>query len=34
LYSLLDIGVALAMNLVIIGAPLWLHWPPQPMFGC
>ena len=32
-YSLLDIGVALAMNLVIFGALVWLHWPPQPMFG-
>lgn len=32
-YSLLDIGVALAMNLAIFGALLWLHWPPQPMFG-
>jgi hypothetical protein len=32
-YSLLDIGVAVAMNLVIFGTLLWLHWPPQPMFG-
>jgi hypothetical protein len=32
-YSLLDIGVALAMNFVIFGVLLWLHWPPEPMFG-
>ena len=32
-YSLLDIGVAFAMNAVIVGTLLMLHWPPQPMFG-
>jgi hypothetical protein len=32
-YALLDIGVALAMNLAILGTLLWVHWPPLPMFG-
>lgn len=32
-YSLLNMGVALTMNLVIVGTLLWLRWPPQPMFG-
>lgn len=32
-YALLDIGVAVGVNLVIFGALLWRHWPPQPMFG-
>jgi hypothetical protein len=32
-YSLLNTAVALAMNLGILGSQLWLHWPPQVMFG-
>lgn len=32
-YSLLNMGVALAMNLVIFGILLLLRWPPEPMFG-
>lgn len=32
-YTLLDTGVAVAVNLVILGALMWRHWPPQPMFG-
>ncbi len=31
--SLLNTFVALAMNLVILVALLWLGWPPQSLFG-
>jgi hypothetical protein len=31
--SLLNTLVALAMNGAILATLLWLHWPPQAMFG-
>jgi hypothetical protein len=32
-YSLLNQGVAVAMNVVVLGSQLVLHWPPERMFG-
>jgi hypothetical protein len=32
-YSLLNDGVALAMNAVVLGSQLWLHWPSPAVFG-
>jgi len=31
--SILNTFVALVMNIVILDTQLWLHWPPQVMFG-
>ena len=31
--SILNTCVALTMNIAILVTQLWLHWPPQTMFG-
>lgn len=33
LRSILNTFVALTMNIAILVTQLWLHWPPQAMFG-
>lgn len=30
---LLDVAVAMTMNVAILATQLWLRWPPQSMFG-
>jgi hypothetical protein len=32
-YALLNTAIAAAVDLVVLAALLWWHWPPQPMFG-
>ncbi len=31
--AMLNLAVAVAMNAVILGTQLWIHWPPLTRFG-
>jgi hypothetical protein len=31
--SIFHVGIAMTMNVAVLASLLWLHWPPQAMFG-